>query len=197
MSDDDLRGYFEEMSDEEVRESFRAGPGEFEPSAWRLIDEQMRLRGLETAEEEPEVAQDEPPVRAATAAPLSDLEKRVEEGGTIALALAAFAFVLGTGIALYMRNGVLVESRVIVLTTMYVTTGVLMRRRHNKVAAGAAALITTLLYLSNFLYLESAHLWMYLAFSTLMYIPPIYWLWSAFLAARALDEDHVERGTLA
>ena len=194
MSDDELRSYFEEMSDVELRDCFAAGSSGFEPGAWRIIGEQMHLRELDDVEDDREIALSVAPIRAAPVASMAALLKRVEAGGTIALILAAITLVLGTALALKMRNGQRTESRVITLTTMYVIAGILMRRKHDMWAAGVAALVTTALFLSNCAYLASSHLWIYLAFSVWLYSPPIYWLWRAFMSARVLN---LSRGAVA
>ena len=196
MSDADLRGYFEELTDAEVREAFASGPGAFEPAAWRIIGEQMELRALHGVEAAPEIVHMVEPVRPTVVTSGDELRKRVEEGGTIALVLAVATLVMGTWIVLHVRNGRLLEPRVIVWTTIYVIAGILMRRKHDMWAAGVAALMITASFLLNSAYLARDHAWIFLAGSTFMYSPPVYWLWSAFLSARVLRMNHREAAIL-
>ncbi len=188
MSDDELRDYFEELTDQELRDCYAAGSSAFEPEAWRLLSEQLHRRGLEGTEVVPDIASQEAPIAPATVASPAELQKRVKEGGTIALTLSAIALAGGTSLALYLRSG-LVESRAITLTTAYVIAGILMRRRYNMWAAGVAALLTNFVFVGNAIAIGTSYPWFVQALNVLLYGPPTYWLWTAFLSAKALSRD--------
>ncbi|HEV7705621.1 MAG TPA: hypothetical protein VGO46_15090 [Gemmatimonadaceae bacterium] len=161
-----------------------------------MIVEQMQLRGLKAVEADPVVEVSDEPVLPAAAMTGAELRKRVEEGGTIALVLAALALVVGTSLAFQLHDGRRFESRVILLTTIYVITGILMRRRHDIWAAGVAALVATGLFVSNLVFTGSYGSWGYFAIGVGMSIIPLYFLWSAFLSARALRTSRDETVSL-
>jgi uncharacterized membrane protein len=186
MSEDQLREYYEGLSDAAIRDSFVAGPDDFEPATWRIIREQMEIRKLVVADP----VRPTPPVverrDAFAITPRAAAEKRVEEGGTVALVLAFLVFSLGVFSSAYMRNRALVILFVCTLTLAYVITGILMRYRHSMWAAATAELLTAALYSPNLMYLARHRMWGYLAICLLIYGPPIYWFWRAYRAALAL-----------
>lgn len=185
MSNDALREYYEGLSDAAIRESFVAGPDDFEPSTWQIIQEQMELRALSANPE----ASTSPIVRRRNAfviPPRAAAEKRVEDGGTVALVLAVLVFVLGVFASRYMRHPPRAILFVCMLTLAYVTAGTLMRKRHSIWAAVAAEFLTVALYSPNLMYLLRHRMWVALALVLALYGPPIYWFWRAYRAALAL-----------
>jgi hypothetical protein len=191
MSNDALREYYECLSDAAIRESFLAGPDDFEPATWRIIQEQMELRALPANPE----GRPPPIVERRNAFAISlraAAEKRVEDGGAVALVLALPVFVLGVYASRYMRYPGRAIFFVCVLTLAYVITGTLMRRRHSILAAVTAEFLTVALYSPNLMYFMRRHMWLPLAVVLVLYGPPIYWFWRAYRAALALrgyDEE--------
>jgi len=186
MSEDELREYYEGLSDASLRESFVAGAADFEPATWQIIRRQMELRALSVAEPEETRAPIVEPIGAFAIPPRAAAEKRVEAGGTIALVLAAMVFVLGSYISAYMRHPGLVVFVVYILTLAYVMAGTLMRKRHSIGAAVTAEFLTVALYSPNLMYLLRHRMWGYMAASLALYGPPLYWFWRAYRAALAL-----------
>lgn len=186
MPEDQLREYYAGLSDEEIRESFVAGPDDFEPATWRIIREQMESRRLDVADP----GERTPPVvehrNALAITPRAAAEKRVEEGGTVALVFAVMVFALGVYMSAYVRYQARVILFVCILTLAYVTTGTLMRKRHSIRAAVTAEFLTVALYSPNLMYLARHRMWGFLALDLVLYGPPIYWFWRAYRAALAL-----------
>jgi hypothetical protein len=186
MRNDELREYYEGLSDAAIRESFVAGPGDFEPGTWLIIREQMELRALPAADPSGQT----PPVverrNAFAIPPHAAAEKRVEDGGTVAFVLAVLVFGLGVYASGYMRYPARVILVTCVLALAYVTTGTLMRKRHSISAAVTAEFLTVALYSPNLMYLLRHRMWGVLALVLTLYGPPIYWFWRAYRAALAL-----------
>jgi hypothetical protein len=118
--------------------------------------------------------------------PRAAAEKRVEDGGTVALVLAVAVFVLGVFASRYMRYPARAMLLVCVLTLAYVIAGTLMRRRHSIWAAVTAEFLTVALYSPNLMYLLRHHMWVALSLGLALYGPPTYWFWRAYRAALAL-----------
>lgn len=186
MSEDELREYYEGLSDDALRESFVAGPADFEPATWRIIREQMEIRTLSVAEPEgpplPIVARR----KAFAIPPRAAAEKRVEDGGAVALVLAVLVFALGVYGSAFVRYRGRVMLLVCMLTLAYVITGILMRKRHSIGAAVTAEFLTVAGYAPNLMYLARLRMWGGLVLALAFYGPPIYWLWRAYRAALAL-----------
>lgn len=192
MSNDALREYYEGLSDAAIRESFAAGPDDFEPATWQIIREQMELRALPAANPEGST----PPIvrrKSFAIPPRAAAEKRVEDGGTVALVLAVLVFGLGVYASRYVRYPARAILLVCVLTLAYVTAGTLMRKRHSIGAAVTAEFLTVALYSPNLMYLVRHREWGVLVLVLALYGPPIYWFWRAYRAALALrgyEEEH-------
>lgn len=186
MREDELRQYYEGLPDEEIRDSFVAGPDDFEPATWRIIREQMEMRTLPVADP----AGTTPPVaerRDAFAITLrAAAEKRVEDGGAVALVLAVLVLAFGVYMSAYVRYRGRVILAVCVLTLAYVITGTLMRKRHSISAAVTAEFLTVALYSPNLMYLARHRMWGFLVLFLALYGPPTYWFWRAYRAALAL-----------
>ena len=196
MSRDALREYYEGLSDAAIRECFVAGPDDFEPATWQIIQEQMELRALPAANPE---ARTSPIVNRRNAfaiPPRAAAEKRVEDGGTVALVLAVIVFGLGVYASRYVRYPARAFLFVCMLTLAYVTAGTLMRKRHSIGAAVTAEFLTVALYSPNLMYLVRHRMWVGLALVLALYGPPIYWFWRAYRAAQALRGYEEERSAL-
>ena len=185
MSNDALREYYEGLSDAAIREGFVAGPDDFEPAAWQIIQEQMKLRAL-SANPEGRTSPIVTRRNAFAIPPRAAAEKRVEDGGTVALVVAVLVFVLGVYASRYVRYPARAMLVVCVLTLAYVTAGTLMRRRHSISAAVTAEFLTVALYSPNLMYLMRNQMWAALALVLALYGPPTYWFWRAYRAALAL-----------
>jgi hypothetical protein len=185
MSNDALREYYEGLSDAAIHECFVAGPDDFDPAAWQIVQEQMELRAISAKPEERSAPIVEPR-NAFAIPPRAAAEKRVEDGGTVALVLAVLVFVLGVYASRYLRYPARAVLLVCVVTLAYVTAGTLMRRRHSIWAAVTAEFLTVALYSPNLMYLMRHRMWGILALVLALYGPPIYWFWRAYRAALAL-----------
>jgi uncharacterized membrane protein len=186
MRQDDLRAYYEGLSDAAIRECFVAGPDDFEPATWHIVREQMELRALPVAEPAPTT----PPLVERRGAfvidPRAAAEKRVADGGSVALVLAVAVLALGVKMSASMRHPARVIAAVCVLALAYATTGTLMRKRRSIAAAVTAEFLTVALYSPNLMYLVRHRMWAFLALVLAIYGPPIYWFWRAYRAALAL-----------
>ena len=186
MREDQLREYYADLSDEEIRESFVAGPDGFEPATWRIILEQMESRRLDVAEPEERTSPVVEHRSAFAITPRAAAERRVEEGGTVALVLAVLIFALGVYFSAYVRYRARAIFFVCILTIAYLITGTLMRKRHSIRAAVTVEFLTVAIYSPNLMYLTRHRMWEFLALDLALYGPPIYWFWRAYRAALAL-----------
>jgi hypothetical protein len=186
MSDQDrLRQYYADLSDGELRESFAAGPEDYGPAVWQIIGEQMAIRQLD-AHESPEIPADaDVPLVATPLTPRVVLQRRVEEGGAVALVIAAVC-VIGACAAVATRFRLRFFLFALAIALVYAISGVLMRRSHSLWAAAICELLLVANYAESVMLMAKQRQWGYLAVSVLLYGPPIYWLLRACLAALSL-----------